>query len=457
MDKQIIKEQVMKPLLDAGYQAYFVGGCVRDKVMSIKPHDYDIVTNATPEQIHTVFDKFVDINSEAFGITVVNVQGENVEIATFRKDRECDGRHTEVTYASTMEEDAVRRDLTINALYEDIDGKIYDPTGYGINDIQHFLIRFIGNTKDRCYEDNLRILRAYRFKFKLNFEFQSETLQDMYELLHTKEFTDSFKKRVSPERIGKEMRALFQSHYVFSSDLEAMVRDTEALEIFPKELYQLIDQPVHTEYHDSKDNFQHTMKAFRLVEAHCRYEIRLAILFHDLGKAVVQEPSGRAPKHELYSADITRKFLKERYKFDNKETDTVVTVVKNHMTMHQLHEHKHLYKTWKFLSQFDEETKGRLEMMLEADCQDSKLEQTSYEKYCMIPVLDFMLTHKYPADITGKDFIKAGLEPGPKMKRAIELANDTLARKILATVRYGEIQYVSKDTVIKEAIHAVRQ
>ena len=102
------------------------------------------------------FPKIIDIKSESFGIVVINIDGENIEIATFRKDRECDGRHADVVYADPIIEDAERRDFTINALYEDKYGNIYDPTGLGENDIQYGFIRFIGSMYDRCKEDNLR-------------------------------------------------------------------------------------------------------------------------------------------------------------------------------------------------------------------------------------------------------------------------------------------------------------
>ena len=163
MDKQKIINEVLIPLENAGFKAYFVGGCVRDELLGKDPHDYDVVTNARPDDIHRIFPKIIDIKSESFGIVVINIDGENIEIATFRKDRECDGRHADVVYADTIDEDAKRRDFTINALYQDKYGNIYDPTGLGENDIQYGFIRFIGSMYDRCKEDNLRVLRYFRF------------------------------------------------------------------------------------------------------------------------------------------------------------------------------------------------------------------------------------------------------------------------------------------------------
>ena len=126
MQKNEIKENIIKPLMNKGYHVYFVGGCVRDEILGCTPKDYDVVTDATPDEIHEVFNdrNIIDINSEAFGIVVLSLFGENVEIATMREDRECDGRHTNVTYTKNIRTDALRRDFTINALYMDIDDNI---------------------------------------------------------------------------------------------------------------------------------------------------------------------------------------------------------------------------------------------------------------------------------------------------------------------------------------------
>ena len=176
MDKQDIKDLVMRPIIDKGFDIYFVGGCVRDKLLGQEPHDYDLVTNAKPEDLHQVFSQFSNVskNSEQFGVTIPLIkkgdQIEEVEIATFRKDI-TEGRHPEVSLDASINEDASRRDFTINALYEDIDGNVLDPTGFGKEDIKNKIIRFVGHADDRIREDPLRALRLIRFVSKLGFTF----------------------------------------------------------------------------------------------------------------------------------------------------------------------------------------------------------------------------------------------------------------------------------------------
>lgn len=178
MDKKQIKDFVMKPILDAGFEVYFVGGCVRDAVLGKEPHDYDLATNATPSDLHKVFKQFSNVsdNAEIHGVTMPVITfgdgtKEEVEIATFRKDTSKGRKPTVSIDNVSIKEDAIRRDFTINALYEDIDGNIIDPTEKGMKDIKDKVIRFCGNAQDRIDEDPLRVLRLIRFVSKLGFTF----------------------------------------------------------------------------------------------------------------------------------------------------------------------------------------------------------------------------------------------------------------------------------------------
>ena len=158
--------EIMESLERSGFSAYFVGGCVRDHVMNFgTPKDVDISTNATAEQVKECLDsrfRMADTGI-AHGTITVTRKNVSVEVTTFRRDVATDGRRAVVEYAKTMEEDAQRRDFTINALYMDKNFVVHDPTNQGIRDANNNILRFVGDADTRCKEDYLRILRFYRF------------------------------------------------------------------------------------------------------------------------------------------------------------------------------------------------------------------------------------------------------------------------------------------------------
>ena len=154
----------MAMLTDAGHQAYFVGGCVRDALIGRAGSDIDVTTDALPDQVIALA-KAARLRAIPTGVehgTVTVISGRPFEVTTFRRDVETDGRHAVVAFAKTLEEDAARRDLTINALYADSEGRVFDPVG-GAADLQDRRLRFIGVAKDRIREDYLRSLRYFRF------------------------------------------------------------------------------------------------------------------------------------------------------------------------------------------------------------------------------------------------------------------------------------------------------
>lgn len=207
MDKKEIIEKVLRPLGKAGFQAYFVGGCVRDSIMGTAPHDFDICTDATPEEIKKVFSHISEMseNSEPYGVTMPVIDGELIEIATMREDI-TKGRHPQIKFTKDLKKDAERRDFTMNAMYEDADGNIIDPTG-GKSDIENGLLRFVGKMEDRCNEDPLRVFRAVRFQSKTGFKptFDIIKFNDMAtELIDNHKFAE-----VSKERMLKELEGIF--------------------------------------------------------------------------------------------------------------------------------------------------------------------------------------------------------------------------------------------------------
>jgi len=194
---------IVKKLRDHGHQAVFAGGCVRDMILGIPPSDYDIATRARPEVIEQLFDKTLAIG-KAFGVIVVIMDGYEIEVATFRKDsQESDGRRPDSVQFSSMDEDAWRRDLTINGMfYDPIGDHIIDFVG-GQKDLKNHLIKFIGSPEGRIEEDKLRMLRAVRFAARFNFEIDPVTFEAIK--AHASEIS-----QISAERIADELQKILR-------------------------------------------------------------------------------------------------------------------------------------------------------------------------------------------------------------------------------------------------------
>lgn len=188
-------------LIDAGYPTYFAGGCVRDKLMNIEPLDYDIATNARPEQVCEIF-KRTQLVGESFGVVLVSMHGYQLEVATFRTDGEYhDGRHPKTVTYSDAEHDAQRRDFTINGLFEDpLTGEVIDYVN-GLHDLGAQLIKAIGDPQARISEDRLRMLRAVRFAARFGFTIDEETAEAIRR-------SASDLTGVSRERIGQELKRM---------------------------------------------------------------------------------------------------------------------------------------------------------------------------------------------------------------------------------------------------------
>jgi poly(A) polymerase len=196
--KEVIARKIIKTLLDKGFQAVFAGGSVRDTVRGVEAKDYDIATNATPQEIIKIFDKTIEVGVQ-FGVVLVVEENIPFEVATFRKDLNYkDGRHPESVQFTSLEEDAKRRDFTINGLFFDTQkNTVIDFVG-GKEDIQKKIIKTIGEPSQRFLEDHLRMMRAIRFSVQLGFEIEKNTFAAI------SKHADLIQK-VSAERIRDEL------------------------------------------------------------------------------------------------------------------------------------------------------------------------------------------------------------------------------------------------------------
>lgn len=308
-------------LQSAGFEAYAVGGCVRDSLLGKTPNDWDITTSAKPEDMKSVFINFhcIDTGIKHGTVTVV-IDGEPLEITTFRLDGEYeDNRHPKsVTFTSNLGADLGRRDFTVNAMaYSKMTGTV-DLFG-GQNDLKNKIIRCVGDPDRRFNEDALRILRALRFASALDFEIEEKTAQSLLK-------NRALLGNISEERIAKELLKL-----VCGKGAKRILTD------FAPVLFEILPelQPMYKNSHDNPhhcyDIYEHTLIAVESIDP--EPTLRFAMLLHDCGKPAVKkfDENGVAHfyGHQRISAEISAQIL-ARLKVSNKFRDEILFLVSNH-------------------------------------------------------------------------------------------------------------------------------
>ncbi len=312
---------VINRLEDYGFEAYVVGGCVRDSLMGREPADWDVCTNATPEEVLRVFRRFPVIKTGLqHGTVTVRAMQQNVEVTTFRLDGAySDNRHPDaVTFVSQVQQDLARRDFTINAMAYSPARGLVDAFG-GQEDLAAGLIRCVGEPDERFNEDGLRILRALRFAARFGFSIERETA---YSIRRNRHLLDN----ISVERIFKELKGILCGAGV----LDILLAFPEVFATIIPELEPTVGFEQHNPYH-LYDVWTHTVHAVAAVRAD--EVLRLTMLLHDIGKPgrfILDELGhGHFYGHPDLSAEMTRGIL-ERLKSDNATLDTVVTLVREH-------------------------------------------------------------------------------------------------------------------------------
>ncbi|SHJ79934.1 tRNA nucleotidyltransferase (CCA-adding enzyme) [Dethiosulfatibacter aminovorans DSM 17477] len=312
---------ILNRINENGYEAYLVGGAVRNLLLGLPVRDYDITTNAHPETIMSIFERTIPTGID-YGTVTVIVGSTFYEITTYRMDYEyVDSRRPSVVHFSTdLEEDLTRRDFTINAVCMDKEGNIVDPLN-GVDDIKKKVIRAIGDPELRFREDALRMLRAIRFMSELGFDIEDSTVDSM-------RMNSSKIKYISPERIQNELNRILLSQ-VPSMGFYKMLH-TNILEQLLPEIMPCVGFQQHSSYHD-KDVFDHTMAV--LDNTAPKTAIRLAALFHDITKpyclTMDENDEGHFYGHHIESAELSRKIL-TRLKYSNEIIDKVWKLIRYH-------------------------------------------------------------------------------------------------------------------------------
>lgn len=402
-------------LQDNGHSAYVVGGCVRDSILGREPHDWDICTSATPEQMLEVFKgrRVIETGLQHGTITVV-VDKIPYEITTYRIDGDySDNRRPDsVTFTDNLIEDLKRRDFTINAMaYNDTQGLV-DPFG-GTDDIKYGKIQCVGSAKDRFNEDALRILRAIRFASQLEFSIEPETDWQIHQLYKNLE-------NISVERINSEFCKIAS----FDNFCVELLLYKDVFSLFIPELKDMIDFPQNNPWH-IYDVFNHTVHAV----AECESKdliTRLAVFFHDFGKPHSYQDGEDGIRHfkghAKVSAEMTDNIMK-RLRFDNDTRNKVVELVQYHDATFSAG--KKYVKKW--LNKIGEEQFRRLLKLKEADNKAQNLERSNErigELYEIESLIDEVLKEQEcfslkDLAVKGKDLINIGYKPGRALGAAL--------------------------------------
>ena len=397
---------VLRRLRTAGFEAYFAGGYVRDRLLGVTTHEIDIATSAPPDRIEALFPKTVAVG-RAFGVILVLEGDHKFEVATFRSDgRYEDGRHPESVVFSSPEEDAKRRDFTINGMFFDPDtDKVIDFVG-GKADLERKVIRAIGDPRRRFTEDRLRLLRAVRLAARLNFALDPATDQAVREMA-------SAIVQVSGERIRDELAKMLVDPSR-STALEKL-RETGLLRHILPEAAAMEGVPQPPEYHPEGDVWTHTKLALDTLKAPS-FELALSVLLHDIGKppTYVVADRIRFNNHDRVGAEMSAR-IADRLKLSNDQKDRVVWLVQKHLaflqwelmrpsTLKRLLAHEHI---------------GDLLKLVRADTLGSKADDAYVDKLESIKASMKVEELKPPPLVTGKDLIDLGYTPGPKFKQAL--------------------------------------
>ncbi|MBR1591878.1 MAG: HD domain-containing protein [Ruminococcus sp.] len=313
---------ILQKLADAGYQAFLVGGCVRDKILGREVHDYDITTDALPEQIIEVFSGFRTVPTGIkHGTVTVIAEGQPFEVTTFRIDgKYSDSRRPDsVSFTGNLIDDLARRDFTMNAVAMDIDGKIYDPFG-GREDIENKIIKCVGEPALRFNEDALRILRAVRFSSVLGFGIEENTSSALMKLRGKLD-------GISRERIREELDKLICGENL----IPVMLGYREIIAQIIPEMRACFDFDQRSHFH-MYNVYEHIVRSMNSAPKNSPF-LRRVMLFHDIGKppkfTVDENGEGHFKGHAGLSADMCREIMKN-LRYDNNSIERTCLLIAHH-------------------------------------------------------------------------------------------------------------------------------
>jgi len=442
--------KIVQRLQAAGFAAFWVGGCVRDFLLGREPQDYDIATDARPEQIEKLFEKTIAVGRK-FGVIVVVEGNQQFQVATFRAEAEYqDGRRPEKVVFANAEADALRRDFTVNGLfYDPISKKIHDWVG-GEKDLRAKIIRTIGKPEERFAEDHLRLLRAVRFAAQMNFEIEPKTfsaiqsLAPKIKLISAERIRDELLKLFGPPKV-EQASSRSQTEQKKNGDRQdarptaacglVLLRDSGLLEQILPELAATISCDQSPDYHPEGSVFNHIKLMLEKLPANADELLPWTVLLHDIAKPVTAERDAQTGAihfygHEKIGADMSRVIL-NRLRFPKKEVDEIVACVRQHM---QFKDVKQMRKAT--LRRLLLRETFPLELQLhKLDCLGS---HRSLDHYDFLVAQAEELEKKpqiRPPLLTGADLIALGMKPGPDMGALLHEIRDKQLSDELKTKR----------------------
>ncbi len=407
-------ERVARRLRQKGFQAYFVGGCVRDLLRGVEPKDYDIATDARPEQVLELFPGALAVGAQ-FGVIIVAEGTHRLEVATFRNDGlYTDGRRPdEVRFTADPREDVLRRDFTVNGLLLDPASGVVRDFVEGQKDLERRLVRAIGNPEQRFAEDRLRMLRAVRFAASLEYEIEPDTFAAIHRL-------SAKIASVSAERLREEiLRILCSGHARRGFEL------LDATNLLPKILPEItamkgVEQP--PEFHPEGDVWTHTLLMLEGLPPDCSPTFAWGVLLHDVGKPPtfrVAPDRIRFDNHVPVGTKMAEEICR-RLRFSLDQTAQVAALVENHLRFRDVKNMREsTLKRFLRLEKFEE----HLELH-RLDCLSSHRNLENYEwvraKLQELPE-EAIRPHPW---INGDDLIEMGYQPGPRFKEILQAAED---------------------------------
>lgn len=397
---------IVRKLQEAGFSAFWVGGCVRDFLLGREAKDYDIVTSALPDDIESLFTKTIPVGRK-FGIIVVLREGFEFQVATFRAEADyTDGRHPDhVTFGDAMA-DARRRDFTVNGLfYDPIHEKLRDWVG-GEKDLNARVIRTIGSPLERFSEDHLRLLRAVRFAAQLDFEIEPQTFEAVRS-------TAAKIRGISAERIRDELIKLFAPPHA-ERGLQ-LLHESGLMEHVLPELAATVTCEQSPDFHPEGSVFNHLKLMLSKMPSDADPLLPWAVLMHDIAKPLTasRDPATGSIhfyEHERVGADMAEQIL-ERLRFPRKQIEAVVKVVRCHMQ-------------FKDAPQMRKSTLRRMLMRPTFPLELALHRMDCLGSHGRLDVYNFLIERQrelanqpqmVPPLVNGRDLLEMGFKPGPQL------------------------------------------